>query len=645
MNKEDYMEMNTMKFHELAKAHLGKKPIYDIQFSQDGTRIAVASGIGICIYDGITGRELFLLAEHKRNVTTIIFNLNGCQLTSVSAADSIICLWDVTTGNLLKTLTGVDILSFNPDGHTVVTRDFDDWLGKINLYDISTGTLRKSLTPSSRSVLSAVFSPDGYTLAISSIHEDESEFNNNDDSLLYLWNVATDLHLKTLTVVRGTECPLVFSPDGHILAHGDELTEYIINIKLWDVNTGMMLKDITGVKGYIVDILTFSPDGCILASASGGDDSRIDLWNVETGKLLKTLAENISPISSMCFSPDGRTLATGCEEGAVLLWDVLPETNRTIATADEKQFDIDEINAIAQQIATEDEQYKIEFEQPIETGNAVKLSEGEFMYESLNDGTGAKSKLDNVDHQRSNQIQQVCQERGIETLVHFTRIENLCSILQEGLIGRRLLEAREQQFFGNDADRADGYLDANCLSIGFPNYQMFYSIREGMKSEEVDDSQWIVLLLDAEVLWELDCAFCQRNAASNAVSSIPLDERRKPEALMDMFADFYDIKRQDLPIPQNYPTHPQAEVLVFDAIPTEYIKAIHFWDATTLENQRSNYTGTFSNKLISTQKYFKYRPDFEVWRPKNFNDDGIPLSYSSDGKYVDPDDFDDDLPF
>lgn len=246
---------------------------------------------------------------------------------------------------------------------------------------------------------------------------------------------------------------------------------------------------------------------------------------------------------------------------------------------------------------------------------------------------------------RRSQIQQFCEDRKIETLVHFTRIENLDSILQLGLVGQSLLQTRKQQFLWNDADRADLHPEAICLSISFPNYQMFYSIREQYKSEGVYDFQWVVLLIEAKVLWELDCAFCQRNAALNAVRSIPLDERKKPEALKGMFDDFYDIKRQDLPIQQNYPTHPQAEVLVFDAIPIEYIKEIHFWDATTLKNWRSNYIGTYSNKLIATMEYFTYRVDYGVWRSKNFNEDGIPLSYFSDGKSVDPDDFDDDIPF
>jgi hypothetical protein len=126
------------------------------------------------------------------------------------------------------------------------------------------------------------------------------------------------------------------------------------------------------------------------------------------------------------------------------------------------------------------------------------------------------------------QIRRICNRHCITTLVHFTRIENLRSILQNGLLNRSLLETRGQQFFCNDSDRVDGHPEAICLSISFPNYRMFYSIRKQKeKAEEVKDSQWVVLLLDAKVLWELDCAFCQENASSNAVRHIPLEDRKK----------------------------------------------------------------------------------------------------------------------
>ena len=79
---------------EGAKAHLGKSTINDIQFSPDGTRLAVAKGIGIWIYDTDTEKELFLLSGHTRSVISVVFSLNGRKLAS-GAEDGTIRIWDV----------------------------------------------------------------------------------------------------------------------------------------------------------------------------------------------------------------------------------------------------------------------------------------------------------------------------------------------------------------------------------------------------------------------------------------------------------------------------------------------------------------------------------------------------------------------
>ena len=251
---------------------------------------------------------------------------------------------------------------------------------------------------------------------------------------------------------------------------------------------------------------------------------------------------------------------------------------------------------------------------------------------------------------RESQIQQICTELGITTLIHFTRTENLQGILQEGLLGRRLLEARGQQPLFNDPSRIDGHKEAVCLSISFPNYQLFSKFSRSSYDSPPDYSQWIVLLLDPRVLWELDCAFCQENAARKAVSSIPLVDRRKPAALKGIFEDFYNIRHQDLSIPQDYPTHPQAEVLVFDPIPVRYIKAIHFWNADAQARWLPSNTGTDYETSCTNRQYFKPRPDYEVWRPANFDNEGIPLSYTAENNMDDiplsaTTDDEDDIPF
>ena len=81
---------------EGAKARLGKGSISEITYAPDGTRLAVASSIGIWIYDAQTGEELSLITGHTDRVGSVSFSPDGETLASGSF-DSTVRLWDVSS--------------------------------------------------------------------------------------------------------------------------------------------------------------------------------------------------------------------------------------------------------------------------------------------------------------------------------------------------------------------------------------------------------------------------------------------------------------------------------------------------------------------------------------------------------------------
>ena len=102
----------------------------------------------------------------------------------------------------------------------------------------------------------------------------------------------------------GTNAIISFSPDGQTLA-----AVTYESIRLWDVATGKHLKTLQGHTDTVKSVW-FGPDGQTLASVSSNGSIR--LWDVETGRSLKkiTLQGHTDYVFRALFSPDGRTLAS-----------------------------------------------------------------------------------------------------------------------------------------------------------------------------------------------------------------------------------------------------------------------------------------------------------------------------------------------
>lgn len=89
-------------------------------------------------------------------------------------------------------------------------------------------------------------------------------------------------------------------------------------------------------------------------------------------------------------------------------------------------------------------------------------------------------------------MERILRQRNINRLYHFTQAENLLNILTYGLLPRKKLEEENICSCFNDDYRYDACLGAVCMSIEFPNYKMFYKLRQDNPSAD-----WAVLQLDA----------------------------------------------------------------------------------------------------------------------------------------------------
>lgn len=167
-------------------------------------------------------------------------------------------------------------------------------------------------------------------------------------------------------------------------------------------------------------------------------------------------------------------------------------------------------------------------------------------------------------------IESIVRDRGITQLLHFTRTENLSTILSEGLLPISEIERRSLPTRCNDNLRLDGRPNAISLSISFPNYRMFWKYR--MENPSAD---WVVLMLDPGILTTHVCAYCHLNAADHRMRHQPQRDLSGVKAFEAMFADSDSLRRQPS-LRDCDPTDPQAELLVFASIAPASIRHLVF---------------------------------------------------------------------
>ena len=306
-----------------AMTRLGKGRISEgdkaVAFSPNGQFLAVASSIGIWIYDERTLRELGLLTGHANTVHSVVFSRNSTTLVSGSI-DGQVKLWDVATKENIATLTGhtseVYSVAFSPDDTTLASAGgFQDY--KVRLWDVGTGENIATFEGHTNSVNSLAFSSDGAILA-----------SGSNDRTVKLWDVKRKENITTLAGHTDLISSVAFSPDRTIIASGARDG----TVKLWDIATRENIATYRHVVRFFgqdqVLSVVFSSDETTFAV---GTNNAVKLWDMTTRTNIATLDRGISGINSVAFSPGGTTLAIGSSRsGTVKLWDLATQNISTL---------------------------------------------------------------------------------------------------------------------------------------------------------------------------------------------------------------------------------------------------------------------------------------------------------------------------
>jgi WD40 repeat protein len=281
-----------------------------ICFSPDGRTLAVGNGDRIELWKLSEGRPESYLVGHDGNVWSVVYSADGQTIASGSD-DGTIKLWAASSGRLLRTIAvglgRIYSVTLSPDGRMIVCGGQDK---RVRLWDASDGRLLRVLEGHSDSVYAVVFSRDGKLLV-----------SGSNDRTIKLWDPSSGELRDTIQRSSWFGRPLALSPNGRLLASsGADGT-----VHQWNLRTKQLEFSPPGDYGTVSQ-LTFSPDaktiGWLRYGLFGGKYlSKLMLWGVGQGKPPVILSQGADNVWAMAFSPDGRTLAAGTTK-SLELWDV-----------------------------------------------------------------------------------------------------------------------------------------------------------------------------------------------------------------------------------------------------------------------------------------------------------------------------------
>ena len=335
----------------------------DADFSRDGSEVVTANGAGtVSVYDLATSKEVMTLNAGDAEASSAAFSPDG-KLIVAGYQSGTARVWDASTGLQLTLLAGnaskVEMARFSADGREVVTASDD---GTIRVWEAKPRELHTAFASSfsggtpnlPEPAYAAEYSPDGgriltvdssghaqvFTTSGTPVYSNgqpvvinpgiaadvkSAQFNRagteivtaDSDGTVDLWHATgsnyTQIHLPSPIHLNGPALYADFSPDGSRIA----IVTNDHTAQIRSTQTGQLQWTLNPRHNFPLSVAVFSPDGREILT--GDDNGQVEVWDASTGHEMGALGVPGPRINDVNFNSSGE-IVTASDDGVVTIW-------------------------------------------------------------------------------------------------------------------------------------------------------------------------------------------------------------------------------------------------------------------------------------------------------------------------------------
>lgn len=311
--------------------------------SPEGSRVATADGSGVTVWETLTGDIIWRLplAEPLTGHYQIAYDATGQNVALVSAGESmdrvVMQTWDQGSGETLFDATFPILPDDSSDvalspGWQHLAVSFED--GSVAFWDVEGQRELVAWDSHDDAVVDVEFDESGQQLATA-----------GRDGVIHVWEVAALISTdapEPLTSIDGSASVTTTGGLVHIAFIGGSglALGYLGNVDVW------YLDDLSHPRFTLQGDTRLTRDFAVNRDqtqlAAGGQEGTVEMWELNTGSHLLTLAQHPAPVDDVGFSPNQRYMISLDRDGLLRIWDIRPVAlgERASLSVDPGVFDL-----------------------------------------------------------------------------------------------------------------------------------------------------------------------------------------------------------------------------------------------------------------------------------------------------------------